>query len=52
MWFVAIMMGMILACACFYKWTDAKIQIEQILKEELNDDDNEDGSESRGEVRH
>jgi hypothetical protein len=45
MWFVSLMLGMILTAACVSKVIDAKVKIEEILKEELNNDDQDDSED-------
>lgn len=52
MWFVSIIVGLILGCSCFYKWTEAQVQIEKILNEEKNEDNREYDPTNPGEVCH
>jgi hypothetical protein len=45
MWFVIILFGMTLTAVCVSKWIDAKITIDTIMREELENDDDRKHSE-------
>jgi hypothetical protein len=47
MWFVIILFALLLIFTCVSKWIDAKITIETIMREELENDDDRDDSEDR-----
>lgn len=50
--FVLIFVGMIMACVCVIHWDKMREKIAQILREELDNNDDQSDSEDSGEVRH
>lgn len=47
MLFAVIILGIISITSCVHKWIDAKITVERILREELEERDDQDNSEDR-----
>lgn len=45
MWFTVIILGLILGFAGWSKWVDANVKIEQIMREELDKNDDQNNSE-------